>query len=765
MEQMSILDNLNKEQRAPAEETNYPVLVTAGAGSGKTRMLTHRIAYLVKEKQIRPENILAITFTNKAANEMKQRLETMIDGVKDMWVCTFHAMCARILRADADKIGYTRSFSIYSDSERDKLIKKAIEETQTTLNLETISYHISNAKNHLLKPDEYGEFITVRAKRDDIISCYKIYESELKKCNAFDFDDLIEKTFYLLRENPQTLEFYQNKFQYIHVDEFQDTNTVQYELVKLLGGKRMNVFAVGDEDQCIYSWRGAEVENVFSFSKDFPNAKVFKLEQNYRSTKNILKIANKLIKRNVNRLDKNLWTDKDGGAQIEEYTTYNESEEAEYVASTIKSLTAYSGYRYSDFAVLMRVNSQSRAVEEKMITYGVPYKVYGGFKFFERKEIKDVISYLRLLVNPFDNEAVRKVLAFPKKGIGDVSIANIEATAELASSSMFDVVMDEKYDVGKVRSKLGVVTSLYSDLLSKKDNMGLYDLVSYTIEKAGIKEAFSTESDEDISRRMNVDDFLVSVKEFEDSNSGASLEEYLGSITLYRDIDSMDDEDDTVSLITVHAAKGLEFKVVFIIGLNENLFPLSRAINSDDENQLEEERRLMYVAITRAKERLYMTRPRTKFSFETKRTDYTVPSRFLRECKNDQDLQDVGFSNKSNDRYSNSYMGSSEEYYGRDRESSLETRMASKVNVVNISKTNTFENKPQEKSMASSLTGVPKSEYHKYTRGTRVSHPHFGEGEVTLPVTDANSGFLTVKFDSVGNKTLSLKYANLKIIS
>jgi len=759
LETSEILMNLNKEQREPAAYVSGPVLVTAGAGSGKTRMLTHRIAHMVKDLSINPENILAITFTNKAANEMKQRLETMIDGVKDMWVCTFHAMCARILRRDADKIGYTTSFSIYSDSESDKIIKKAIEEVKTPLNLETISYHISNAKNHLMTPDEYAQFITNKMKRDDIIACYKFYEAELKKCNAFDFDDLIEKTYFLLRDNPNVLSYYQNKFKYIHVDEFQDTNTVQYELVKILGGENMNVFAVGDEDQCIYSWRGAEVGNVFSFSKDFKGAKTFKLEQNYRSTKNILNIANKLIKKNTNRLDKNLWTEKDSGANIEEYTTYNESEEAEYIASTIKGLSAYSGYKYSDFAVLMRVNSQSRAIEEKMITYGVPYKVYGGFKFFERKEIKDVISYLRLLTNPFDNEAVRKVLAFPKKGIGDVSISNIEATALLSNVSMFDVIMDQTYDVGNLRKKLNIVSDIYADFLTRKDTMGLYDLVSYIIEKAGIKEAFNTDSEEDMSRRMNVDDFLISVKEYEDSNAEPTLEEYLGSITLYRDIDSMDDEDDCVSLITVHAAKGLEFKVVFIAGLNENLFPLSRAINSEDENQLEEERRLMYVAITRAKERLYMTRPRTKFSFETKRTDYTVPSRFLRECKDELPQTNM---EKFGDRYN--YSGG-DEYYGRDRESSLEQRMASRINSVNVNSTNNYPvSKPQEKSMASSLTGVPRSEYGKFKRGVRVSHPHFGEGEVTLEVTDINSGFLTVRFDSVGNKTLSLKYANLKII-
>ena len=741
MNDRNILDNLNSEQRAPAEVASGPVLVTAGAGSGKTRMLTHRIAYLVRTLGVRPSNILAITFTNKAANEMKERLSLMIEDASDMWVCTFHAMCARILRREADKIGYTKNFTIYSDTDSEKVIKKIIDDVGTNLNAETIAFHISNAKNHLLLPDSYGEFVTFRSKRETIVECYKRYEAELKKCNAMDFDDLLEKTYLLFKQNPETLEYYQNMFKFIHVDEFQDTNAVQYELVKLLGGKTMNVFAVGDEDQCIYSWRGAEVGNVLSFTKDFAGAKVFKLEQNYRSTKNILTIANKLIKKNFNRLEKNLWTKQGSGARVEEYTTYNEAEEAEYVAETIKSLAAYSGYAYRDFAVLMRVNSLSRALEEKMITYGIPYKVYGGHKFFERKEIKDVTAYLRLLVNPLDNDAVRRVLAFPKKGIGDVSIGTIERVAEEHRVSMFEVVVNDSFDVGSLRKKLAPVASMFDDFNKKQSELGVYDFAKYVIENSGIKAALAGDSEEDLARRMNVDDFLVSVKEYEDANENPELSEYLGSITLYRDIDSMDDADNSVSLITVHAAKGLEFKVVFIVGLNEHLFPLSRAINSDDDNELEEERRLMYVAITRAKERLFLTRARTKFSFESKRTDYTVPSRFLAECKSDDGVTHTA---KAGDTLS-------------DRERILKK----------------FRDNPDaepedapvpQKCMASSLTGVPRTDYKKFERGTIVEHPNLGRGEVVLPVTDMNAAYITIRFDSCGNKTLSLKFANLKIV-
>ena len=738
----NILDNLNAEQRAPAEAHSGPVLVTAGAGSGKTRMLTHRIAHLVRDLGVRPSNILAITFTNKAANEMKQRLESMIDDAHDMWVCTFHAMCSKILRREADKIGYTKSFTIYSDTDSERVIKKIIDDVGTSLNVDTIAYHISNAKNHLLMPDSYGEFVTFRSKRETIVECYKRYEAELKKSNAMDFDDLLIKTYMLFKQNPDTLAYYQNMFKYIHVDEFQDTNTVQYELVKLLGGETMNVFAVGDEDQCIYSWRGAEVGNVLSFSKDFKNAKVFKLEQNYRSSKNILSVANKLIKKNYNRLEKKLWTNQCDGARVEEYTSYNETEEAEYVAETIKSLCAYSGYNYRDFAVLMRVNSLSRVMEEKMITYGIPYKVYGGYKFFERKEIKDAVAYLRLLVNPLDNEAVRKVLSFPKKGIGDVSLKTIEDVANANGASMFEVIVNDSYDVGSLRKKLTQVADLYEDFNKKQSEVSLYELAKYVIEQSGIKAALAGDSEEDQNRRMNVDDFLISVKEYEDANENPSLEEYLGSITLYRDIDSMDDEDNNVSLITVHAAKGLEFKVVFIIGLNEHLFPLSRAINSDDENELEEERRLMYVAITRAKERLFLTRPRTKFSFESKRTDYTVPSRFLKECKSDDGVVHGSVASNS------------------DVISEKERILAKFRNNPDAEP----EDNPQEKCLAATLTGVPRTMYKNFQKGTIVMHPNLGKGEVVLPVTDMNSGYITIKFESVGNKTLSLKFANLTIL-
>ena len=742
----SILDNLNDEQRRAAAVANGAVLVTAGAGSGKTRMLTHRIAYLIDEVGVPAYNILAITFTNKAAGEMKSRIERMVDSASDSWICTFHAMCTRILRRHAEEIGYDRNFTIYGDTEQDRVIKRILETKNTNVNIETVKFHISNAKNHLLSPEDYGENMERSFKRDVIIDCFKEYERELKKSNCLDFDDLLNKTYLLFNEKPEILEMYQNRFKYVHVDEFQDTNFAQYKLIQLLTQKYNNIFVVGDEDQCIYSWRGADSGNVLAFTRDFKPVQVFKLEQNYRSTKQILEKANCLIKRNLQRLDKNLWTDNPDGAKVEEFSSYNEAEEAEYVAECINNLVTYSGYSYKDCAVLMRVNSLSRLVEEKLLMYNIPYKVYGGHKFFERKEIKDTVAYLKLLSNPKDDEAAIRMLGFPKKGIGDVALASIIEIAEIQGCSIMDVIMHPEYSQGVLGKKLEQVRLLFDDLNAKKETLPLYELTEYVINRVGIKEAIGKKTEEDENRQLNVDDFLLSVKEYSDSNTTADLEEFLQGITLMRDIDSMNDEDDYASVITVHAAKGLEFKVVFIVGLNDGLFPLSRAITSSNANDLEEERRLMYVAITRAKERLYLTRARTRFSFEKKCLEYTAPSRFLNELTDMP--KKVTMADIPNVDYS--------------KRNAMDYNLASRINVVNVSGVT-----QRESSIPTSMlegTQKPKINYGDYKRGTRVRHPHFGEGVVTIEVTDFAGGFVTVNFDSVGSKTLSLKYAKLEII-
>ena len=765
MTNSTILSNLNEEQKLPASTIDGAVLVTAGAGSGKTRMLTHRIAHMVKELGIEPWNILAITFTNKAANEMKERLEKMIDSINGMWVCTFHAMCSKILRTHADLLGYSKSFSIYGDTEKESVIKKLMKsrnidpDDKNAMNHKTFGWHISNAKNNLMTPDVYGKYISDPRKKAMIVGIYQDYEETLFKSNALDFDDLLVKTYELLKKFPETLEYYQNHFKYVFVDEFQDTNTSQYELVKLLSAKYKNVFAVGDEDQCIYSWRGAQVGNVKQFTIDFAPCHVFKLEQNYRSTKKIIEMANKVIKNNTKRIPKNLWTDNDEGSDVELKQSYNDFEEAEFVAEKIEQLCKNSGCKYSDFSVLMRTNSLSRKIEEKLLTYNIPYKIYGGFKFFERKEVKDTAAYLYIIANPNDTEAVARMLAFPKKGIGDVSIAQIISTAKDHSVSLMDAINNATYYglSGALANKLSAVRDMFADFAAKKDTMPLADFAEYVVKTAGIQEAIGMDTEENETKCANVDEFINSVKNFAEINEGATIEEFLQSITLMRDIDSLNEEDNFVTLMTVHAAKGLEFNNVFIIGLNDGLFPLSRAINSADPNDLEEERRLMYVAITRAKKRLFLTRPKMKLNYEVGRTEYATESRFLTEIFGN--LKQTTNYNSSVTK-SNIYSTGFDSYLDkRERAESLGHNMASHINVVNVSGQNASSS-----SNSSSQNKISPADYNKYKTGKRVKHPHFGEGVITLGITDFASAFVTVKFETVGIKTLSLKYANLELL-
>ena len=753
-----ILKKLNDEQREPASVIDGPVLVTAGAGSGKTRLLTHRIAYMVKEKGIFPNQILAITFTNKAANEMKERLGKMIEGAENMWICTFHAMCSRILRREIGLLGYTKSFSIYGDTEKNRVIKRIIESKEIDINAETFAWHISNAKNNLMSAEEYSKYIHDKKKCEIITNVYLEYENELFKANALDFDDLLVKTYKLFKNNPDTLNFYQNKFKYIFVDEFQDTNTAQYKLIKLLTGNNKNIFAVGDEDQCIYSWRGAQVENVKKFTKDFENCKIFKLEQNYRSTKNIINVANKVIKFNHSRIDKNLWTNNDNGSEIEIKQTYNDMEEAEFIAEKINDLVEDGGKKYSDFAILMRVNSLSRIIEEKLLTYNIPYRVYGGYKFFERKEIKDTTAYLYLIENPNDTKATLRMLSFPKKGIGDVSISNLIEIAEKNNISVLNLIMNaEKYEIsGSLLSKLKTIQELFNDLNEKKEAMDLNEFVEYLIKRVGIKEAIGTKTEDDLNKCLNIDDFVKSVNEYTSANQDASIDDFLQSITLMRDIDSMNESDDFVSLLTIHSAKGLEFDTVFIVGLNDGLFPLSRAINSPDPNDLEEERRLMYVAITRAKNKLFLSRSKVKFNYESKKTEYTMPSRFLPEMFDEfKQKSSAVLKSNINENGFDSYLSQ------RARKQSLDEKMSSHANIVNVS--GNINNSQSSASEAVSQA-VKANDYSKFKKGTRVRHAHFGDGVVTLGVTDFASAFVTINFEKVGIKTLSLKYAKLEII-
>lgn len=732
MNQSEILTNLNNEQRLPAETTEGAILVSAGAGSGKTRLLTHRIAHLVKDLHVAPNRILAITFTNKAAREMKERLSSMIENSDDMQISTFHSLCCKLLRRHAIVLGYSNSFSIYGDDEKTRLVKRILDTNQIELAPASVCWHISECKNKMLSAEEYYQKINGTKNAMEICKCIEAYCYECKKNNAMDFDDLLNNTVLLLQTDSEIRDFYQNLYQYIHVDEFQDTNYSQYMLIKLLAGKHKNVFVVGDEDQCIYTWRGAEVTNMSDFEKDFPNTKVYKLEQNYRSTKNILKPANKLISENVDRHDKVLWTENEDGQEVTEFVAYSDLEEAEYVAGTIKRMIQNGQFQPKDFAILMRVNALSRIYEEKLLTYGIAHQVYGGFKFFERKEVKDTLAYLRAITNPQDNDAFIRVLAFPKKGIGEKSIKDLYLAAKEKNMSMQEWVTNSNY-ADTFSKKFYGTMQLLKSLKDDMEVLTMGQFVDHLIRVVGIKEAIGSKTEEDVTRQMNVDDLARSVSQFADANPEANINDYLQSVTLMRDIDDMDDSNNTVTITTVHSAKGLEFPVVFVVGLTDGMFPLSRAINSPNPNDMEEERRLMYVAMTRAKKLLFLTRSRTKFVYESKRTEVVKASRFLREMK-DSVTEENDFNSVFTDRYHPS------SYHSQSTGEAYFAAAAPKI---------------EEKKLTSELL-------YSFKKGDRVKHKSFGIGTVTIPVTDAKTGFITVKFDTVGIKTLSLKFAPLE---
>lgn len=619
------INSLNDEQKRALYATDGVVLVTAGAGSGKTRLLTHRICYLLMEKHISPYNILAITFTNKATNEMKERVHEMCN--LNVWISTFHSMCVRILRQEIDFLdGYDKNFTIISESDRDRIVKEICKELELEDDdVSKIEHHIDNIKNGGL--DIEGYFLEImKFGNDKMLKKYQSavfkYEERLRKNNSLDFDDLLNKTLFLFQNYPEVLNRYANRFQYVLVDEFQDTNLVQYKLIKMLVSVHHNLFVVGDEDQCIYSWRGANFHNIFNLKKDFENVQVFKLEQNYRSSKNILNLANNVISNNRERMEKKLWTEKENGLPPVIYPAFDERDEALFIANEIGKLCD-EGYSYSDFAVLMRINALSRSIEEGLLAYNIPYRIFGGQKFFERAEIKVLLSYISIFVNKKDDISLLKVINFPKRGIGDVAISNIKNEAE---DSILDYLLSEKFKESKYYKKLENFVDTYKKLSEEISVLSLYDFTKKIIKAFRLDIEYAGKDEESINRLGNIDSFLSSVKEFEAENENATFSDYLAGVMLRSDQDEIND-DGYVSVSTVHAVKGLEFKVVFVIGLEEGIFPLSRAMNMPSE--MEEERRLMYVAITRAEEKIYLTHATKRYMYG--KSNYETDSRFLKE--------------------------------------------------------------------------------------------------------------------------------------
>ncbi len=760
------LSKLNEERIQPVLQTEGAVLVIAGAGSGKTRVLTSRIAHIVKDLDVSPYNVLAITFTNKAADEMKERLSGMIDGVEDMWVCTIHSMCVRLLRYGAEKIGYGRDFSIYSETDKDKVVKRVI----VSLGLEVDQYAksaknlISARKTKNLSIEEFEKDNARMKNIGDIVRIMKGYEEELKRSNAFDFDDLLIKTHELLSEDRETLERFSNRFRYIHIDEFQDTNAVQYDIVKMLSYAHGNIFAVGDDDQSIYGWRGADINNILGFERDFKNAKVYKLERNYRSTKKILDVANTVIKHNTNRKDKTLWTGNDDGVNPEVYIADDESGEAQYTAIQIKNLVAR-GYKYSDFAVLMRINALSRSYEQEFMKYGLPCRVYGGFKFFERKEIKDLTAYLRLLCNPLDNEAVLRVINVPKRGIGDKSIEVLQKYADGNGFSVFDGVFDcDLLDLNNgAKSKIRSFKDIISSLIVDKETMTLTELVKSVIDKTNYMSCFEEKTEENEDKKRNVNELLASVEEFEKQNPQASLSEYLNGITLSSDTDEINDGN-FITLATVHSVKGLEYRVVFVCGLDKEIFPIERNGSIDDD--IEEERRLMYVAVTRARERLYITRAKSRFLYGSRRP--TFQSEFLNEISDKVALPrdsysvnrrypDTDYTQKPSQyggyRSRSDYGGS---YGGYSSEESLSASYGTyKKSFANSYMQNRKAAAPAQKAVGSG---------DDYKAGTKVIHKKFGEGIIVARKQNGGDVVIDVAFKGIGVKSLVVRYAPIEVV-
>ncbi|HFP8723890.1 TPA: DNA helicase PcrA [Enterococcus faecium] len=646
-----LLNGMNPRQKEAVLHTDRPLLLMAGAGSGKTRVLTHRIAYLIEEKEVNPWNILAITFTNKAAKEMKERVNAILaSGGEDVWVSTFHSMCVRILRRDVDFIGYNRNFTIIDSSEQLTLMKRILKE----LNIDPKKYDprsilgtISQAKNSLQTPQDFAKmqgsyYEEIAAK------CYAAYQKELQYNQCMDFDDLIMNTIRLFEEHPDSLTYYQNKFHYIHVDEYQDTNHAQYTLVNLLAGRFRNLCVVGDADQSIYGWRGADMQNILDFEKDYPDAAVILLEQNYRSTKNILSAANQVIENNSNRKPKNLWTENKEGNKITYYRADNERDETRFIVDRMQEEIRSNHRNYGDFAILYRTNAQSRVMEETLLKANIPYKMVGGHKFYDRKEIKDILAYLNVLANPQDSISFERIVNSPKRGIGPGSIEKLRSFASLHEWPLLEAA--QNVDLANIGGKAGQQLGAFGEMIQEVTQMIPYltvtELTKEVLDRSGYLEDLKIQNTLEAQARIeNLEEFLTVTQEFdkqfeqqneEDADAPEEkLTVFLNDLALVSDIDNLEEDASQVTLMTLHAAKGLEFPVVFLIGLEEGVFPLSRALM--EESELEEERRLAYVGITRAEEALYLTNAFSRTLYG--RTQYNRPSRFVEEI--DQELLEI----------------------------------------------------------------------------------------------------------------------------
>ena len=759
----NLLEGLNDKQYEAVINTDGPCLVIAGAGSGKTKVLTHKIAYLMQEKDIKPWNILAITFTNKAANEMKERVEALVgDDAKDMWIGTFHSICVKILRRFIDRIGFDHSFVIFDTSDQRSLIKECLKDLKIDDKMFTdriVQFEISNAKNDMKEPEEYEAMVKGDYRREKIASVYNLYQRRLKENNAIDFDDIINYAIKIFRENDDVLDYYTNKFNYILVDEYQDTNKSQFTLIRLLAKAHGNITVVGDNDQGIYSFRGADITNILNFEKDFPGTKIIKLEQNYRCTQNILNAANSVIKNNEVKYKKKLWTENEEGALPTFHVSDDEYDEGRYIVEEINHLRREDYYKYSDFAILYRMNSQSRAIEEILRREDIPYKIVGGLKFYERKEIKDIIAYLRLINNPSDNLALKRIINEPKRGIGKTSLDKIQAISEQTGIPMYQIIKEaDQYGLSRVYSNAQGFIEVIEDLISKKDEYTITELIKHTLKETGYTKALEDENSIEAENRIeNLEEFLTVAVQFEEEEADNDLSTFLEGITLSSDIDGMDEEEESVTLMTLHSAKGLEFPVVFLVGMEEGIFPGYKSIGEPKE--LEEERRLCYVGITRAKNNLYLTCSRQRTMFGS--TSCNPVSRFVKEIPENM----LEGANEIDSEPENKFKDSNYEWsYGKSGNNGKV--VSYKVDIPSSKPEPSFAFKSAESFLAklNSKTQGNNTDLSKYKEGQRIYHKRFGEGNISKIEPEGDDLKLDIQFDKVGHKRLMAKFANLEII-
>ena len=763
----NLIEGLNDKQKEAVLATEGPCLVIAGAGSGKTKVLTHKIAYLLSEKNVKPWNILSITFTNKAANEMKQRVEKLVgEASQEMWLGTFHSICVRILRRFIDRIGFDTTFLIFDSTDQRTLVKECIKSIGLDDKLFTdrsILSEISNGKNDMLEPKAYQVKYNGDFRKEKIGEVYELYQKKLKENNALDFDDIINYTIKILTENPDVLEYYTEKFKYVLVDEYQDTNKAQFMLVSILASKYGNITVVGDNDQGIYSFRGADITNILNFEKDFPGSKIVKLEQNYRCTGNILKAANAVIKNNENKYDKKLWTENEEGKLPCIYKAEDEYDEASYIVKQINMLKMEEYLKLSDFVILYRMNSQSRAIEDIFRRENIPYKIIGGLKFYERKEIKDIIAYLRLIFNNSDNLSLKRIINEPKRGIGKTSLDNIQDISDKTGKSMYEIIKyAEQYELNRVKANSIQFVEVIEDLRKQVNQIPISELIKLTLNKTGYVKALENENTiEAESRIQNLEEFLTVAIEFEEQMAENTLAEFLESISLTSDIDNMEESEDTVTLMTLHSAKGLEFPVVFLVGMEEGIFPGYKSIGEIKE--LEEERRLFYVGITRAMQYLYLTCAKRRTIFGS--TSYNQMSRFLKEIPKDLldgyeeiDNEDNNSFKDSNYgwEYGTNYAGKVKTYKFDNVEKIPEVK--EKVGAFQFRTAESFLNSLNKKASDRQV------DITKYKEGQRIYHKKFGEGTINKIEQEGEDYKLDIQFDKVGHKRLMAKFAELEII-